>query len=49
MKSNIATITVELNGQEVTREYVVSEFVDWDKVVNSMLETLEGSKDVKEF
>lgn len=48
MKNKIITITVEIDGEEVTREYAINELNDWDKVVNSMLDTLEKSNE-KEF
>lgn len=45
------TITVDVDGNAVSREFKVMfpEVKDWQAVIESMLDTLENSKDVKEF
>lgn len=46
------TITVDVDGNTLSREYI-SEGTEvqelWGARVDDMLDTLEGSKDVKEF
>lgn len=45
------TITVEVDGNKVSRDYVFNETMDysdyWQQSVESMLETLEKSNDPK--
>lgn len=48
------TITVDVDGNSVSREYSKSKVDDhmhfcWDAKIQDMLDTLEKSKDVKEF
>lgn len=45
MKNNMKTITITINvdGNELSREYSLDNILDFDTIVNSMLETIEQS------
>lgn len=37
------TITINVDGNELSREYSLDNILDFDTIVNSMLETIEQS------
>lgn len=41
------TITVDMNGNSLTRSFAYVENRDWSVPVESMIETIEKSKEIK--